>query len=317
MSTIVKERFPTLSKSRDGSISYVRTWAIKFDSVGSPESAMSQQGIPSVGESKTVSGVVLYCSRLDSSVLGDDGHLWTVTAEYREKEKVQPVTPEHSDSSSSSESSSSEGSNLNKSPIISATTECESVVADAAWDDQFQARNVPIVNSAGDPFATPAMMQKFGQGYNVRWFKSDWNPTLESTYTNTVNHSDVTIAGRTFPAGTALLRSLVGGRVRDTDGSIIWEVEADILYRPDGHRVKVLDNGFMAKFGGKKWYIAIDNSGTAGLTDDKTICVDDPYPLNGHGSLGDPADPKFLDFAVYKEEDWGGIEFPRQLGLKG
>jgi hypothetical protein len=149
-----------------------------------------------------------------------------------------------------------------------------------------------IVNSAGDPFDPPNMMDDSRRVVTVQKNLAVV-PTWILDYQDAVNSDSFTIDGVTVAAGLAKMQTVTVGEVQRRNGNTFRSVNFTIHLQREGWLLRPLDAGFREiAYGG---LVNIKNPG-----DDELPGA--PVPLNGSGvSLASPSFSTcvFLSFEVY------------------
>jgi len=163
------------------------------------------------------------------------------------------------------------------------------------WDsEQFQKPAVMdkdgngVVNSAGDPFDPPAMMDDSRRVITVTRMMQTV-PTWILNYQDAVNSDQFVLDGVTIAIGQAKLQRVSVSDVRIINSIPYREVTFQIHLQLDGWSLQVFDGGFR-DINFKTLYNADGTRPSA------------PIPLNGSGlalNSSNPADAVFLPFSVY------------------
>lgn len=168
-----------------------------------------------------------------------------------------------------------------------------------SWDsEQFQKPAVfdkdgnAIVNSAGDPFDPPNMMDDSRRIVTVTKNLATV-PSWILTYQDAVNSDNFTVDGVPVTAGQAKMQRVSVGEVQSRNGISFRPVVFEIHLQRDGWLLEPLDAGFREKAGSLRINILND-----GDLEPPTA----PTPLDGSGAvLTNPtaATCVFLSFSVY------------------
>lgn len=175
------------------------------------------------------------------------------------------------------------------------TSEWDLTNAKISWDtEQFQKvaayeyNGDGIVNSAGDPFDPPALMDDSRRVITVTKMMTEV-PTWILSYQDAVNSDAFTIDGVSIAIGKAKMQRVSVSEPRQINLTTYREVTFQIHLQRDGWDLQILDAGFRdASF--NTLYNVDGTRPTA------------PIPLNGLGARLDstnPADAVFLPFTVY------------------
>ena len=263
--TYIGENHASATNER-GSRSYTRTF--KLSTSSKSESAYdvgSHISLPVIGQPHP-DDPFAFCTTLTPDPT-DPWRGWTVTAQY-------------SDARTMSEDATSDGAVI--------TWGSEQFQRPAVFD-----RNGDfIVNSAGDPFDPPNMMDDSRRVVTVQK-NLTVVPTWILDYQDAVNSDSFIIDGVTVAAGLAKMQAVTVGEVQRRNGNTFRSVNFTIHLQRDGWLLRPLDAGFREiAYGG---LVNIKNPG-----DDELPGA--PVPLNGSGvSLASPSFSTcvFLSFEVY------------------
>lgn len=235
---------------------------------------------------------------------------WSGTAQYELKQSSQ----------GSSSDKTREGT------LVDFDTATYEVVVEKALNAD--GKEVPILNSAGDPFAEPLMEEE------DRWViyiekTYSWNsinPRTFSQYFNSVNQNNISIADLPVIARGARMRK-INPTVRYLgSNSYDWRIRFEIEVKRHGKRFdrEVLDRGFSyleelddrypGSFKkGDKWYmrrlVNVQNADTGEYQQAPA-----PVLLDGNGGLlADTDEPVYLIFRTRPEVNWANLGFPRTI----
>ncbi len=163
------------------------------------------------------------------------------------------------------------------------------------WDtEQFQRPAVMdkdgdgVLNSAGDPFDPPAMMDDSRRVATVTKMMTSV-PSWILDYQDAVNSDTFTIDGISVAIGKAKVQRVSVSDVRVINATNYREVTLQIQFQVDGWALQVLDAGFRDS----SFRVLRNNDGTKPTA---------PIPLNGSGAAlnsSNPADAVFRSFQVY------------------
>ena len=157
-----------------------------------------------------------------------------------------------------------------------------------------------IVNSAGDPFDPPAMMDDSRRVVTVEKNLAVV-PTWILDYQDAVNSDTFTIDGIAIAIGKAKMQAVTVGPRQRRNGTIFRTVNFTIHLQREGWLLDILDAGFRRKISGGRENIR--NSGDGELPTA-------PVPLDGNGQPIDDPTPTncvFLQFAVYKTRAFSSL----------
>lgn len=197
--------------------------------------------------------------------------------------------------------------------VATYSSECdisETPTSDAAiitWDSEqfqrpavFDAAGNAIVNSAGDPFDPPNMMDDSRRIVTVQKNLAAV-PSWILTYQDAVNSDSFTVDGVTVGVGLAKMQRVSVGSVQERNGTTFRTVELVMHLQKSGWLLEPLDAGFRENIGGVMYNIT--NGG-----DDQLPAA--PVPLNGSGLvLANPstANNVFLSFTVYETKAFSSL----------
>jgi len=157
-----------------------------------------------------------------------------------------------------------------------------------------------IVNSAGDPFDPPAMMDDSRRVVTVEKNLAVV-PSWILDYQDAVNSDDFTVDGVSIGIGKAKMQAVTVGARQRRNGTIFRTVNFTIHLQREGWLLDILDAGFRRKISGGRENIR--NSGDGELPTA-------PVPLDGNGQPIDDPTPTncvFLQFAVYKTRAFSSL----------
>lgn len=157
-----------------------------------------------------------------------------------------------------------------------------------------------IVNSAGDPFDPPAMMDDSRRVVTVEKNLAVV-PTWILDYQDAVNSDTFTVDGVSIGVGKAKMQAVTVGPRQRRNGTIFRTVNFTIHLQREGWLLDILDAGFRRKISGGRENIR--NSGDSELPTA-------PVPLDGNGQPIDDPTPTncvFLQFAVYKTRAFSSL----------
>jgi hypothetical protein len=179
--------------------------------------------------------------------------------------------------------------------------------AEISWSsEQFQRPAVfdnsgnAIVNSAGDPFDPPNMMDDSRRVVTIQKNLATV-PSWILTYQDAVNSDTFSVDGISIAAGLAKIQSVTVGPVQKRNGTSFRTVTIVMHLQKDGWLLRPLDAGFRERVSGELQNIR--NSG-----DDELPAA--PVPLNGSGSaLANPSFTNniFLQFSVYETKAFASL----------
>ena len=157
-----------------------------------------------------------------------------------------------------------------------------------------------IVNSAGDPFDPPAMMDDSRRVVTVEKNLAVV-PTWILDYQDAVNNDSFTVDGVTIGIGKAKMQNVTVSPRQRRNGTIFRTVTFTIHLQRDGWLLDILDAGFREKVSGGRRNIKNNGDGEAPTA---------PVPLDGNGQPIDDPTPTncvFLQFSVYKTRPFSSL----------
>lgn len=203
-------------------------------------------------------------------------------------------------------------------PEIDYDFDIQQIVADKAYNsgDAQGTPTKPVQNSALDPFDPPLMRDRarmiISVSYNVRTF----DPNTAANFQDTVNNSQITVAGIKIGYLEGRLKKIVPKKKFDSKGVEYWNIKAEILIDRETHRHRVLDQGYAYWDGGNKLYFSmsdIDSDISPGSAKDTQ--VNDPQKLDGDGGKlpgGKTATPVYLTYCCYFPRNWSTLGLPEK-----
>ena len=258
-----------------GSRSYTRSF--RLSTTAKTETAYdvgSHASLPDIGEAHP-DDANAFCTTLSVDPT-DPWKGWTVTAQYSDQRTLAEDP-------------------TNDAAVI--TWGSEQFQRVAAFDRNGDA----IVNSAGDPFDPPNMMDDSRRVVTVQKNLAVV-PTWILDYQDAVNSDSFTVDGVTVGIGLAKMQSVTVGEVQRRNGTVFRSVTFTIHLQRDGWLLAPLDAGFRElNYAGD--LVNIKNPG-----DDELPGA--PVPLDGSGAaLANPSVSTcvFLSFAVYAQRAFSSL----------
>jgi len=157
-----------------------------------------------------------------------------------------------------------------------------------------------IVNSAGDPFDPPAMMDDSRRVVTVEKNLAVV-PVWILDYQDAVNNDAFTVDGVSIGIGKAKMQNVTVSPRQRRNGTIFRTVTFTIHLQRDGWLLDILDAGFREKVSGGRRNIKNNGDGESPTA---------PVPLDGNGlPIDDPTPTNcvFLQFAVYKTRAFSSL----------
>lgn len=154
-----------------------------------------------------------------------------------------------------------------------------------------------ILNSAGQPFSEPQVIDDSRLVLTVTRNESSYNPVTAAAYKDAVN-SDSFFGMEPAQAKCA---NIGGTRQVDASKGIYWEVTYEFHFNADKwNPTKILDAGYMTRTG------YFPGGGSSASVEVKPVTLNgkeptEPQLLNGSGGLLEPGEaPVFMDYDLYK-----------------
>lgn len=224
---------------------------------------------------------------LIGSLHPEDSGAWctTLTVENTEPWKGWTVTAEYSSERELNETATSD-------PAI-ITWSSEQFQRPAIIDQDGEA----IVNSAGDPFEPPFMMDDSRRVVTVTKNLSSV-PSWILTYQDAVNSADFTVDGVLVGEGKAKMQSVTIGEPQSRNGNTFRTVTFSMHLEKNGWLFEPLDAGFRTKIDGVMANVRNDDDGELPAL---------PVPLDGFGNVlvdPSPSTAIYLEFTVYETKDF-------------
>lgn len=162
----------------------------------------------------------------------------------------------------------------------------------------------PVVNSAGDPFDPPIMIEKVSRKITIkRATKATYNPETAADLIDTINSDAVTVNGETIALGNARLLRWEGSDniyYDDTGSEQVYQDETiEIEVNIAGHDLDVLDMGYR--------YRPTAGSNPVKDTDENGTITPTPIFLNADGTKATSSTANVLTFSPYPSESWTAI----------
>jgi len=276
MSVIFKEEIGSGRKATNskGMRSYSRQFRLETTSRSDgPYAVGSDTNLPAIGATHPEDSGA-WCTTL-SVENTEDWKGWTVTAEYSSERELSE-TP--------------------TSDPVFITWNSEQFQRPAIVDQTGNA----IVNSAGDPFDPPYMMDDSRRVVTVTKNLTTV-PTWILTYQDAVNSDTFTVDGVSIAAGKAKMQAVTVSEVQTRNGVAFRTVVFSIHLEKNGWLLEPLDAGFRENIAG-----VISNIRNDG--DDELPAA--PVPLNGSGAVlsnPTPATAVYGSFTVYETKAFSSL----------
>jgi hypothetical protein len=254
---------------------YTRFWQAETSSQSIGPRAVREACPVALGQSyatDTESDTGSFCQRISVSedTSSGDGRRWIVTAEYGPFNVLEqaPEAP------------------LDRRAILTFSSTPYQIPALRDQDDN------PVVNSAGDPFDPPVMIDRNRLFMRIIKNQATYNPVLANDCHNTINNAE----WFGMPAKTWMCLSIAPEPQQDPNGLRYWAVTYDFALNRDEWTVDVLDQGMNEINASNNKVKVLDKNGSP---------VSSPWPLNADGTkkvVGDTAE--FIVFSMYQEIDF-------------
>jgi hypothetical protein len=172
--------------------------------------------------------------------------------------------------------------------------------------------DLPVANSARDPFDTPVQEDEYRPTIVIERNRSTHNAALAQSVRNTVNASAITVAGILIGERQGLIKQF-GARAAYENGTTFVRERIVIELAPS-HVRYVLDRGFRvltpAAVPGPTG-VTFQIPGKALITDQQGLPITSPELLDGGGGiLPEGSPPVFLEFNTKRAASWAGLNLP-------
>lgn len=276
MTTTLKEEISSGRTARNskGARTYTRKFRVTSnDKTDGPFEVGSTSGLPLIGSAHPEDANA-FCIEL--TVENTEPYAgWTVTANYSDERTID-------DNPTDDAASISWGSEQFQKPAV------------------FDLSGKLIVNSAGDPFDPPAMMDDSRRVVTVEKNLAVV-PSWILDYQDAVNSDVFSVDGISIGIGRAKIQNVTVSPRQRRNGTTFRTVNFTIHLQRDGWLLDILDAGFRRKVSGGR-----ENIKNSGDGESPTA----PVPLDGSGQpIGDPTPTNcvFLQFAVYKTRAFSSL----------
>ena len=170
----------------------------------------------------------------------------------------------------------------------------------------------PVVNSAGDPYNDPAMIDVAHLVIRIQRneMNGNFNPNTLANYVDTLNDTTITIGGVTLTTHQGRIVNIAPTPAYTQDGEMYWQVTYEILVDRDNstdpHSFMILDQGFHKLSGTSKIDI-LDNNGVAVKVAQKLDGAGQPKAFNDHTGHYD----NFQGYWSSDSPDWFALKLPK------
>lgn len=242
-------------------------------------------------------------SRKDADLVGDSRLLWEVDVEYRRRE---PSDLPDVDA----------GTRPWDQPARISFGRGPSYVREATRAyveaDKRNAPSKAITNSAGQRF-DPVGQEESGVLIRIARNEklSNFGPETISRFKNTINKTQIVIAGYSIPPRYARMKDITGERIIVPDIEGAFSIGGDDYYWAAVYEIEVDPRGYDKHFWDVGYYENSDGSPKKILDLDGDLVLE-PVPLNGSGARQSLAvAPKFRVFQTYFADFWNNLDLPR------
>lgn len=275
MTTTLKEEIPSGRTARNskGARTYTRKFRVTSnDKTDGPFEVGSTSGLPLIGSAHPEDANA-FCVEL--TVENTDPFAgWTVTANYSDERQID-------DDPTNDEAEISWGSEQFQKPAV------------------FDLNNNLILNSAGDPFDPPAMMDDSRRVVTVSKNLAVV-PAWILDYQDAVNSDVFSVDGLSIGVGKAKMQSVTVSPKQRRNSTVFRVVNFTIHLQRDGWLLDILDAGFRR----------IVSGGRENIRNQDGELITAPVPLNGFGQpIANPTVTNcvFRSFTVYKTRAFSSL----------
>ena len=275
MTTTLKEEIPSGRTARNskGARTYTRKFRVTSDDkTDGPFEVGSTSGLPLIG-SVHPEDANAFCVEL--TVENTEPYVgWTVTANYSDERQID-------DDPTNDEAEISWGSEQFQKPAV------------------FDLSNNLILNSAGDPFDPPAMMDDSRRVVTVSKNLAVV-PAWILDYQDAVNSDVFSVDGLSIGVGKAKMQSVAVSPKQRRNSTVFRVVNFTIHLQRDGWLLDILDAGFRR----------IVSGGRENIRNQDGELITAPVPLNGAGQpIANPTVTNcvFRSFSVYKTRAFSSL----------
>lgn len=286
-------------------------YLILCDQPQTPDSIRQLSGVPRIG-SRCPYVSTLVCKNINFEPV--DATTWRASADFSTREVSGDATVETEENPS------------RRRPEILYDYETVPVVVEKAFAhdaDIFQ--ELPIQNSAGDPYDNPPQTTRQLLKLSVKWWVRNFSDGYCEEFRESINAAAVAIDGRNYDKKTCKIVELTPRPFYTPKGQKFIEMTAIILHDSEGFDFRPLERGFNAIFNGKKLPVYIDKNGkyTGDATADGAKRITEPVLLDANGGVLTTnaadminAEPVFGEFRFLKLADWSSLKIPSITAVK-
>lgn len=163
------------------------------------------------------------------------------------------------------------------------------------------ARADGITTSAGEEFDPPPTVPKFQPVITISLIRPTFDAAKQKKFLGAINSQPVPLNNVVYGARTLMVTRYEGQRITTGEMARKWQVSISLLVNEDTHRLYLFDYG-------TKYYATAADKAAGRVSvfrgkDDGQI----KKRLDGGGmALADNAEDVFLEYLVYREEDFNG-----------
>lgn len=191
----------------------------------------------------------------------------------------------------------------------------------------FPGRVGPIVNSLMQQLDVQHMKEVDTQTIRCTFYRAEWDQAEAAKFIGKVNSNPLLVAmpklgfRANYPAGTLKVREY-GGRSEIANRKAFWSITLEVIYKPDGWLLEVLDTGFGTqlvpgepKIGdpdGEVW-TSVDLNLLGNTPVEQAVDVNgNPIAVAGHldgaGKMLKPGqEPVYLKYQIYEETSFATL----------
>jgi hypothetical protein len=261
--------------------------------------------VPKIGDAYP-DDPTIRCTRKDARPLDASRLHWLVTVEYG--------TSDNSSGFGANTLASEDPTKLD--PIIKFESAIYVLNSDVAYNIEIATslilldtdRKLPtrrIANSAGVHYTEGVEKIKTNTIIRISRNQKQFDPNTISTYLNTMNIKEISVAGIKIPIACGLIRELDAEKRWDSKGKVYWALNYAIEVDYDRWAIRKADRGFSERSDDLTKLVVIE--------DDAGNPVTEPFPLNGAGkkAVTLDANTQYVTFYPYWPMDWENLNLPK------
>lgn len=253
-------------RTRKATTGYVYTRAylvLTNDIADGSQTVVDATGIPRLYDPHP-DNLSAICDSIDAAPEQDDGNLWRVRIGYNTIQQA-PAAPGAEDP-------------LDQPKDLAWSFQPVTRIAEYGWNDQTNAFDIPIQNSAKMPFVPAPEFEDYLPVLEITRNEAAFSPALAVAYMGVTNLDTFYGTG----PGLALFGGATANRLKWSDGSFYWRVTYRIVFQREGWDLRIADKGFYEIIGstvdGKPIYAAIKQKDANGKTLNEPVT--EPVYLN-------------------------------------